>query len=152
MLGGLDNIKNISHQLYDKQLPPDTNAAYYGCKNDFTTPHVTTCVDGRKSDEEIERAFQKQLNLNEAYKSPKIFEAIKRTFMDETLGQLEKNQEVEDYTEDPPVPTPVKARLPVDPRDFMGNIKESFGITKKNKWLFFAILACIIIYMIFMLC
>lgn len=149
MLTGLDDIKNISHQLYDKQMPPDTNAAYYGCKNDFTTPHLTTCVNYHDSDQQIENAFQEQLSLNEAYKSPKIFDAMKRDFMDETLGHLKQDQG-DRFLEDPPVSTPVKAKVPVGPRDFMGNIKESFGVTKQNKFIFVIIISAILLYLIYM--
>ena len=79
-------VENISAQLFNKQLPFDDNTTYAGC-NPRVYPgpqYMTTCVDPFDSDAKIETAFQQQLSLSEYYKSPEVFETVKRNFMDET--------------------------------------------------------------------
>jgi hypothetical protein len=79
-------VENISAQLFNKQLPFDEKTTYTGCDSRvYPGPqYMTTCVDPFDSDARIEDAFQKQLNLSEYYKSPEVFETVKKTFMDET--------------------------------------------------------------------
>ena len=80
------DLNNISAQLFNKQLPFDANAMYTGC-NPMVQPgpqYMTTCVDPFDSDRKIEMAFQQQLSLAEHYKTPEVFDAVKRDFMDET--------------------------------------------------------------------
>jgi hypothetical protein len=120
--------QNVSAQLYFKQLPEDRDAASYNCQD--TYPNLSTCVDNISTDAQIETAFQKQLNLSEYYKSPEVFDTMKREFTDQTMdGQ---NQPVS--TEQPqPKPPAVPTVIPVGPTDFLNKfIKESFGSTTKN--------------------
>jgi len=81
----MTETQNVSAQIFTKQLPPSEKATYYGCKNDFYTDNLTTCVDYIDSDTAIENAFQKQLDLSDYYKGRSIFETIKRDFMDQTM-------------------------------------------------------------------
>ena len=71
-----DVSQNISAQLFVKVLPSPSTANYNGCKQDFRSPYLTTCVNNVDSDTAIENAFQQQLNLTEYYKSPAVFNTI----------------------------------------------------------------------------
>ena len=145
MNNNLSDVKNVSAQLYDKQLPPDTNAAYYGCKNDFNTPDLTTCVDYSKTDKQIENAFQKQLNLSEYYKNPRVFETIKEDFTDQTMEGLNYSDKTR-FIHREKHGKSVKPIIPVGPRDFMGNIKESFGMKSSYfNWLLIIIFLVIVV-------
>ena len=147
MNNNLSDVKNVSAQLYDNQLPPDTNAAYYGCKNDFNTDHLTTCVDYPETDKNIENAFQKQLNLSEYYKSPYVFETIKNDFMDQTMEGMNKSSGTR-FIHPVKRGKSVRPIVPVGPRDFMGNIKESFGVsTSMINWVFIIfIIVCLFLF------
>ena len=139
--------QNVSAQLYFKQLPEDRDAASYNCQD--TYPNLSTCVDNTSTDAQIETAFQKQLNLSEYYKSPEVFDTMKREFTDQTMdGQ---NQPVS--TEQPqPKPPAVPTVIPVGPTDFLNKfIKESFGSTTIPGWMIFIIIILIflVIYAIF---
>lgn len=81
----MTETQNVSAQIFTKQLPPSEKATYYGCKNDFYTDNLTTCVDYIDSDTAIENAFQKQLNLSDYYKGRSVFETIKKDYMDQTM-------------------------------------------------------------------
>jgi hypothetical protein len=124
--------ENISAQLFNKELPVDDKATYFGCKNDFTTDYLTTCVDYPKSDANIEDAFQKQLNLSDYYKSKEIFITMKEQFADQTMENMNNTFEERFPLEQLPQTNVVeKPLLPVGPRDtlfssIMGS-KESFG-------------------------
>lgn len=115
--------QNVSAQLYNKQLPSDQAAGNYNCE--VTYPYLSTCVDDVKTDTQIENAFQDQLNLSEYYKSPGVFNAIKRDFMDQTMEN--ENTPVAGVKPEP-TPPPVPVKIPVGPTDFLNKfIKESFG-------------------------
>ena len=123
-----DVSQNISAQLFVKVLPPSSRADYTGCKQDFSSPFLTTCVDNVDSDIAVENAFQKQLNLSEYYKSPVVFNTVKNDYMKQTMeGQFE-TEEV-DLNPPPVIPSgSAPINIPVGPRDFIQNgIKESFG-------------------------
>jgi hypothetical protein len=115
--------QNVSSQLFHKQLPSDPNAGTYNCEP--TYPYLSTCVDNVKTDANIENAFQKQLNLSEYYKSPGVFDSVKRDFMDQTMEN--ENTPVVGVKPEP-TPPPVPTKIPVGPTDFLNKfIKESFG-------------------------
>jgi len=113
-------VGNVSAQLFVKQLPINQNAAYTGCKQDFNTEYLTTCVNNEQSDIAIEGAFQQQLSLSETYKSPYIFDAIKNQYISKTMEGQNDTGKVEMY----PQPTPEVSSQP--PMDFL-KVKESFG-------------------------
>ena len=155
MNNSLSDVKNISAQLYEKQLHPTPKAAEWGCKNEIENPHLTTCVPGRKSDAQIENAFQDQLNLSEAYKSPLIFKSMKSDFMDQTM---EKGKE--DFAEPiAPLPEgpPQKPMVPSGPRDylqhllhFMGLSKENFGLGSDRMCIVIIVVLAILFYFLFL--
>ena len=121
------DTQNVSAQLYFKQLPADSNAGIYNCQN--TYPNLSTCVDNVKSDVQIENAFQQQLDLSEYYKSPEVFETVKKNFMDQTM-EAEINFSTESVPETPPSIPAVKMS---GPTDFLYNfIKEGFGSTSSS--------------------
>ena len=118
------DTQNVSAQLYFKQLPEDPSAASYNCQNTF--PNLSTCVENVATDTQIENAFQKQLNLSEYYKSPEVFDTMKKTFMDRTMEQFVESSGIPQ----PPKPPSVPTVIPVGPTDFLNKyIKESFGST-----------------------
>lgn len=78
-----DVTQNISAQLFVKELPE--RAIFTGCKQDFNIPYLTTCIDSTESDRAVENAFQSQLNLSEYYKSPGVFDSMKRDYMSKTM-------------------------------------------------------------------
>ena len=116
-------IGNVSAQLFNTQLPPDQNAAYTGCKEDFNTPYLTTCVDNQQSDISIEQAFQKQLSLSEAYKSPVVFQAVKDNYISKTMDHSRSTGEVQMF---PQPPDEVSSQPPNVKLDFL-KLKEKFG-------------------------
>jgi len=81
----MTETQNVSAQIFTKQLPSNEKATYYGCKNDYLTDNLTTCVDYIDSDTAIENAFQDQLNLSDYYKGRSVFETIKREYMNQTM-------------------------------------------------------------------
>ena len=115
-----DVSQNISAQLFVKELPP--TAIFTGCKQDFNSPYLTTCVDNVDSDVAVENAFQSQLNLSEYYKSPYVFDTIKRDYMSKTMDSTYETAEV-NLNREPPSgkSTPQIISPPVY------NVKESFG-------------------------
>lgn len=58
--------QNVSAQLFVKNLPKNSEI-------------------NLESDTQIENAFQKQLDLTEYYKSPNVFDAMKKQFQDQTM-------------------------------------------------------------------
>ena len=124
------DTQNVSAQLYFKQLPQDPAQASYNCTN--VPEGLSTCVDPVSSDRQIEDAFQKQLNLSEYYKSPRVFDAVKRQYMDPVMENenVPKNEFISATPQPPPVPT----KIPVGPTDFLRRfLKEGFG--SNNSWL-----------------
>lgn len=110
-------VQNVSAQLFNKQLPLGQLASFTGCRKDFDTSNMTTCVDPVESDKQIENAFQSQLDISDLYKSKVIFEKMKSIF--------NTNEGIFDTSSDMKVPadkdltnTPNSIpRLPVGPRD-----------------------------------
>jgi hypothetical protein len=136
--------QNVSAQLFAKQLPVDSRATSYGCQNDFNTTSLTTCVDPVASDAALENAFQKQLDLTEYYKSPMVFDTMKRQFTDQTMDAVAQSAPL--VKPQPVVERPVVQEvLPVGPRDFLN--KETFGetTTSSSIWTFMLILILLII-------
>ena len=124
--------ENISVQLFNKELPISEKATYFGCKNDFTTDYLTTCVDYPDSDAKIENAFQKQLDLSDYYKSYQIFNTMKKQFADQTMEGMNNTSEERFPLEELPETNVVdKPLLPVGPRDNLFSSimksKEMFG-------------------------
>jgi hypothetical protein len=117
------DTQNVSAQLYFKQLPLDNAAGSYNCTN--IPSGLSTCVDPVSSDREIETAFQQQLDLSEYYKSPQVFDAVKRQYMDQTMENKNTPTPLVRRRNNPPK---VPLKLPVGPTDFLRNyIKEGFG-------------------------
>jgi hypothetical protein len=123
------DTQNVSAQLYFKQLAPDAGENSYNCT---TVPDgLSTCVDPVSSDKQIEDAFQEQLNLSEYYKSPQVFDAVKRQYMDPVMEN--ENVPKHEFISDTPEPPPVPTKIPVGPNDFLRRfLKEGFGST--NDW------------------
>ena len=99
------DTQNVSAQLYNKQLNIDSKDGKYGCKD--TYPYLSTCVNDTESDNNIENAFQQQLDLSEYYKSPNVFNSIKDSYMDKTMENETK--------EEPPQPEPPQPEPPQPP-------------------------------------
>jgi len=134
--------QNVSAQLYFKQLPEDKSAASYNCQN--TYPNLSTCVNNVETDTAIENAFVKQLKLSEYYKSPEVFEVMKRDFMDKTMEQENEPTEMVKSSVYP-TPPPVAEKIPVGPTDFLNRfIKEGFGSTGYLLLIIFLIVAFIV--------
>ena len=131
--------QNVSAQLYFKQLPEDRDAASYNCQD--TYPNLSTCVDNTSTDAQIETAFQKQLNLSEYYKSPEVFDTMKREFTDQTMDA----QNTPVSTAQPqPKPPAVPTVIPVGPTDFLNKfIKESFGMSGGSRAII--IVSCVLV-------
>jgi hypothetical protein len=89
-----DVSQNISAQLFVKELPAAQRADYTGCKQNFNSAEFTTCVNDTESDNAVENAFQKQLNLSEYYKSPEVFNTIKNNYMEKTMDSHFETEEV----------------------------------------------------------
>jgi hypothetical protein len=108
------DTQNVSAQLYNKQLPRDPS-------NNTATA----------TDTSIENAFQKQLDLSEYYKSPQVFDVIKRDYMDRTMeGETEPPPQNPPSSVPTPKPVPVYIEKSVGPTDFLYNfIKSKFGAT-----------------------
>jgi len=145
--------KNVSAQLYFKQLPEDKSAASYNCED--TYPNLSTCVNNVETDTSIENAFQKQLNLSEYYKSPEVFEAIKEDFMNQTMEgkntpQIPLVDESAKLIEEEVVSVPEK--IPSGPTDFLVKFlnKSSFGASGYGKYIMILIIILIIVGLIFL--
>jgi hypothetical protein len=144
--------QNVSAQLYFKQLPGDPSAGKFGCNE--TGDVLSTCVNDLQTDVQVENAFQSQLNLSEYYKSPFVFNSMKKDYMDKTMegsntpGPQESNGNV------PPKPIPTPPATTVGPRDFLNNMintKSTFGNTSNNTLILFIlfIIIAVILYMLF---
>ena len=122
------DTQNVSAQLYFNQLPVDNNAGYI------------------QSDAQIENAFQKQLNLSEIYKSPVIFDKMKREYMENYVEDTIKLQpkEVQGILDMKPIANGMAT-------DFLYKfIKENFGKSKKmNPFAILIIIALIICILLF---
>jgi hypothetical protein len=126
-------VQNISAQLFTKQLPFSDRATYSGCKQDPSTNYLNTCVDDVKSDAAIENAFQKQLDLSEYYKSPGVFNSIKKDFMNQVMGNREEPEKVIPKKVIPKkvIPEKVIPSNSIKPLNH-GLVKEGFGSTNKK--------------------
>jgi len=136
--------RNVSAQLYYKQLPKDNAASLYNCENTF--PNLSTCVNNVETDKQLENAYQQQLNLSEMYKSPEIFKKMKEEFTEQTMEA--ENTPTKMVTSSVyPKPPSVPIQIPVGPTDFLNKfIKESFGSTSGGipVWVYILIVAIII--------
>jgi len=143
-----DTTQNISAQLFSKELIPLTGrATYTGCETDFTTPYLTTCVNNESSDIAVENAFQKQLNLSEYYKSPYVFDTMKRDYMSKTMDHEHDTGNVVIDNGTLPEVSSTPAVLPVGPTDFLQNrIKEGFGNNSQNCTVLMILLVAVAIY------
>ncbi len=148
-----DVTQNISAQLFVKELPAAQRADFNGCKQDFNAVHFTTCDNYVDSDNAVENAFQQQLNLSEYYKSPYVFDTLKKNYMAKTMDAHFETEEVElgptprtmppevssatQDTQTGPKVTNVKSDL----------FKESFGAMSGNNsslWIFVIAIVAII--------
>jgi hypothetical protein len=137
------DTQNVSAQLYFKQLPQDPAEGSYNCTN--VPGGLSTCVDSVSSDRQIEDAFQKQLDLSEYYKSPRVFDAVKRQYMDPTMEN--ENVAKNEFVDARPEPPPVATKIPVGPMDFLRRyIKEGFGSTTDWTSTVLVIIAFIILF------
>lgn len=170
--------QNVSAQLYNKQLPMEQRATYYGCNanEDITSPFLTTCVDPVESENSIENAFQEQMGLAEYYKSPGVFESMKNDYSSKTMdfSNLDDSNilpvsiqptELTDLPEPGSLPDTVE-RPEVGPTDFLketlNRSKEMFNGTKSRfgsstggniaiaLLVVFLILAAIAVYLIYL--
>lgn len=142
--------QNVSAQVYFKQLPMDPNAGRYGCNN--TNNILSTCVNDIDTDTQIENAFQSQFGLSEYYKTPGVFNAIKRDYIDQTMGNLESNfnQELnkQQYTMNEtnqqmyPVQTPLSQESQQSKSSFGGEIKtkSTFGALSGSSMMYIIII------------
>ena len=71
---------NVSYQLFNKQLSEPKE--YNICQHHSCGKYLSFCVDKLESANEVETAFQSQLNLSEYYKGKSVFNAVKKNFMD----------------------------------------------------------------------
>jgi hypothetical protein len=117
------DTQNVSAQLYFKQMAPDPASGSFNCED--TYPNLSTCVQPVPTDAQIENAFQKQLNLSEYYKSPEVFDTVKKNYTDQTM---EREPPAKPQPA-PPNPPAVPENVPVGPNDFLRRfIKEGFGM------------------------
>jgi hypothetical protein len=147
-------VTNISAQLFNKQLPPDQRATYYGCNNDMLTRNLTTCVPYISSDDQIEGTFQKQLDLSDYYKGNSVFEEIKKDFMDRVMENENKPEDPLFPIKEPEITSEAKIVIPVGPRDnlFESIQKEFFGKKSgKNNGLMLILMALLIFVIIMLL-
>ena len=140
-----DVTQNISAQLFAKELPTPSQANFNGCKQDFTSPYLTTCLNNVASDAAVENAFQKQLNLSEYYKSPYVFETIKRDYMSKTMDASYTTQKV---NLGPVELTGETGSQPPDVVDFVKTGKETFGSTGDNNKFILILVGAIVLYFI----
>ena len=128
----METSQNVSAQIYFKQLPPDPKAGQFGCSD--TGDLLSTCVDDFNTDFQIENAFQQQLDLSEYYKSPGIFETMKRDFMDKTMEGSNTPILQETDGNKPPPQTVTEKMIPSGPRDTLQNNiinpKSTFGASQ----------------------
>jgi hypothetical protein len=116
-----DVRENVAAQLFVKELPPTGRAYFDGARQDFRSKHLTTNVDNVESDTAIENAFQKQLNLTEYYKSPYVFDTVKRDYMSKTMDAEYETEKVSLE------PEPLTDRTGSQPIDLKVGTRESFG-------------------------
>ena len=146
------DTQNVSAQVYFKQLPPDPGAGQFGCNE--TGDVLSTCVNDVQTDSQIETAFQSQLDLSEYYKSPYVFDTMKRDYMDQTMESSNKPvpQEIGNVPPPPPIPTPMM--IPSGPTDFLKKMekptKSFFGEESKSLSVTFIILLIILVLLLAM--
>jgi hypothetical protein len=152
--------QNVSAQLYQKQLP--SSDIVFNCETDYTVPFLQICDDPDVSDAKLEGTFQQQLDLSEYYKSPIVFNAMKKDYYDKTMEAEESPTPIIPVT--PILVTDQEVLEPSGPTDFLVNsinnfkiVKESFGSSSssaskntKLKWIL-AVLAIISLILIFFL-
>ena len=114
--------QNVSAQLFVQQLKPSERASSYGCTD--TGSNLSTCIDPIESGKSIENAFQQQLDLSEHYKSPTVFDEMKKAYTDQTMDK-------EQVLDEKPVFPDVKviaeqSNIPLNLKESFGS-KESFG-------------------------
>jgi hypothetical protein len=154
--------QNVSAQLYFKQLPEDPSAGKFGCNE--TGAVLSTCVNDLQTDAQIENAFQSQLNLSEYYKSPFVFNTMKKDYMDKTMegSNTPVPQEVNGNIPPPPIPT--APMTTVGPRDFLNKLiqkstfagkkpsgKSRFGSNDNNSLLLFVLFGIIAVILFIIL-
>ncbi len=124
-------VKNISAQLFQKQLP-------YG-ERMYSEPEDTFLL---QSDKHIENAFQKQLDLSDYYKGNTVFEEVKKNFIDQSRPSLPPSSlgAPSSHESQPPKEHKSESKPLV-------KSKESFGKTKKTNLIF----ALLILFLIFFL-
>ena len=135
-----DVTQNISAQLFVKELPE--RAIFTGCQQDFNTPYLTTCVNNVESGREVENAFQSQLSLSEYYKSPGVFDTIKRDYMSRTMDATYETAKVDLNPE--PLKNNKVSTPQIDPINQLNSLpvntlKQTFGATSDNNNLFILI-------------
>ena len=119
--------QNVSAQVYFKQLPSDPGAGQFGCQD--TGDLLSTCVNDVDSDAQIENAFQSQFGLSEYYKSPGVFMAMKRDYMDQVMGAPTSEQVPNPGLDIPGKPVPTKPMIRSGPRL---PSKSSFGSSSSS--------------------
>jgi hypothetical protein len=127
--------QNVSAQLYFKQLPQE-NLSF--CDNPGSE-YLSTCVNNVATDVQLENTFQKQLDLSEIFKSPEMFEKIKKNFSDQTMEEQVSENPVQQ-----PEPPSIESPFPPAANLFS---KETFGDMDSNpvlKWM-----CVIIIFIVF---
>jgi len=139
-----DVTQNISAQLFAKELPSSDRADFGGCKQEPSI-YLTTCVNNTESDAAVENAFQSQLNLSEYYKSPYVFDTIKRDYMSKTMDSAYTTQKVD---LGPQQITGETGSQPQDVVNFVKTGKESFGASSNHTTIFAVLIAIIIFYLI----
>lgn len=130
-----DVTQNISAQLFVKELPNAQRADFNGCKQDFNSNNFTMCDNYVDSDNAVENAFQQQLNLSEYYKSPYVFDTLKKNYMAKTMDAHFETEEVNLEPERrtmPPEVTSAQQNI-TQPPPQLSSIKETFGAMSDNK-------------------
>jgi len=140
-----DVSQNISAQLFVKELPTALQANFNGCKQNFDSPFLTTCVNNVDSDTAVENAFQSQLSLSEYYKSPYVFDTIKRDYMSKTMDSSYETQEV---NLEPVELNGQTGSQPPNVVDIVKTGKESFGSMGDNKFMLILIGAVILYFIL----
>jgi len=151
--------QNVSAQLYVKQLPNDPAAGCYGCGNNDT--YLSTCVNDVVTDAAIEKAYQQQLDLSEYYKSPYVFDTMKKDFMDQTM-EYQGQQCMDAIPKKPECPVTTEPQQgdncfmkvvnalnntkpePISSSEMFGFSKSSFGSTSTNYTLLVLLVLCIL--------
>ena len=143
--------QNVSAQVYFKQLPPDPGAGQFGCNQ--TGDVLSTCVNDLNSDAQIENAFQSQLGLSEYYKSPGVFMAVKRDYMDQTMGAPGTSEPISQEPMGPGIDvpeTPNRSPPMINSGPRLPS-KSSFGSSSTSSNFMYAALIIVIAFILFYL-